>query len=157
MKIGELAKRSGLAPSRIRFYEASGLVQGVERADNGYREYGPEALWTLEIIVSAQSAGFALDDIRNLLPNRDARWQHDALLASLERKLADIEAMQQRLARTKVQLQVAIDSVRNRPEALACSDRAQWVLDKLKESAAPAAPPPPDDGAAGRVRKKSRG
>lgn len=146
MKIGELAKRSGLAPSRIRFYEASGLIRGVERKENGYRDYGPEAVWMLEIITSAQSAGFSLDEIRTLLPNDEARWQHDELLASLERKVQDIEALQQRLARNKAQLLVAIDSVRNRPELLACTDRAQWVLDQLKEPAVPASTPPAEPG-----------
>ncbi len=138
MKIGELAKHSGLAPSRIRFYESSGLIRGVERQENGYREYGPEALWTLDIITSAQRAGFSLDEIRSLLPNDQARWQHDELVASLERKVAEIEALQLRLKQNKAQLLVAIDSVKNRPEALACTDRAKWVLGKLKEGAVPA-------------------
>lgn len=145
MKIGELAKHSGLAPSRIRFYESSGLIRGVERKDNGYREYGPEALWTLDIITSAQRAGFSLDEIRNLLPNDQARWQHEALLASLERKVTEIELLQQRLAQNKAQLLVAIDSVKNRPDALACTDRAQWVLEKLKESAGTASTQQPND------------
>ncbi|WP_310566823.1 MerR family transcriptional regulator [Hydrogenophaga sp.] len=146
MKIGELAKHSGLAPSRIRFYESSGLIRGVERKDNGYREYGPEALWTLDIITSAQRAGFSLDEIRNLLPNDQARWQHEALLASLERKVTEIELLQQRLAQNKAQLLVAIDSVKNRPDALACTDRAQWVLEKLRESTGAAPSEPPNDG-----------
>lgn len=146
MKIGELAKHSGLAPSRIRFYESSGLIRGVERKDNGYREYGPEALWTLDIITSAQRAGFSLDEIRNLLPNDQARWQHEALLASLERKVTEIELLQQRLAQNKAQLLVAIDSVKNRPDALACTDRAQWVLEKLRESTEAAPTEPPNDG-----------
>lgn len=146
MKIGELAKHSGLAPSRIRFYESSGLIRGVERKDNGYREYGPEALWTLDIITSAQRAGFSLDEIRNLLPNDQARWQHEALLASLERKVTEIELLQQRLAQNKAQLLVAIDSVKNRPDALACTDRAQWVLEKLKASTGAAPTEPPNDG-----------
>jgi DNA-binding transcriptional MerR regulator len=133
MKIGELAKRRGLAPSRIRFYEASGLIRGVERKENGYREYGPEVLWTLEIITGAQSAGFSLDEIRNLLPDDQARWQHAELLGSLERKVAEIEVLQKRLEQNKAQLLVAIESVKNRPEELACTDRAQWVLDKLRE------------------------
>lgn len=140
MKIGELAKHSGLAPSRIRFYETSGLIRGVERKENGYREYGPEALWTLDIITSAQRAGFSLDEIRVLLPNDQSRWQHDELLASLERKVAEIEALQQRLEQNKAQLLVAIDSMKNRPDALACTDRAQWVLERLKESSSPARP-----------------
>lgn len=142
MKIGELAKHSGLAPSRIRFYETSGLIRGVERKENGYREYGSEALWTLDIITSAQRAGFSLDEIRVLLPNDQSRWQHDELLASLERKVAEIEALQQRLEQNKAQLLVAIDSMKNRPEALACTDRAQWVLEKLKEGPKPAGAKP---------------
>jgi len=136
MKIGELARQSGLAPSRIRFYEASGLIRGVERKENGYREYGAEALWTLEIITTAQSAGFSLDEIRNLLPNEQAHWQHDELLGSLERKLVEIEALQKRLEQNKAQLLVVIEGVKNRPEELACSDRAQWVLGQLRQEPA---------------------
>lgn len=44
MKIGELAKRSGLAASRIRFYEKIGLLKTVKRSANGYRSYPPETL-----------------------------------------------------------------------------------------------------------------
>jgi DNA-binding transcriptional MerR regulator len=132
MKIGELAKRSGLAPSRIRFYEASGLIQGVQRQGNGYREYGPEALWTLELISSAQCAGFSLDEIRTLLPDHRAQWQPDELVANLERKLAEIEAMQQRLATTKRKLQVAIKSVKTAPRKADFAERAQWMMEQLR-------------------------
>ncbi len=54
MRIGELARLSGLTASRIRFYEAAGLILAVERQANGYRDYPPEAVWILEIIASAQ-------------------------------------------------------------------------------------------------------
>lgn len=37
MKIGDLAKRTGLTASRIRFYERVGLLKAVERTTNGYR------------------------------------------------------------------------------------------------------------------------
>lgn len=133
MKIGELAQRSGLTPSRIRFYEASGLIRSVERKDNGYRTYGAEALWTLEIIIGAQSAGFSLEEIRTLLPDAQAKWQHAELVSSLERKVAEIEAMQKRLAQNKAQLLLAIESIKKRPDELVCTDRAQWVMDKLRE------------------------
>ena len=62
MKIGELAKRSGLTASRIRFYEANGLMPSVTRQANGYRDYDEDAVWILEIITGAQAAGFTLDD-----------------------------------------------------------------------------------------------
>ena len=132
MKIGELAKRTGLATSRIRFYEQSGLLHTVQRQENGYREYGPEALWMLEIISTAQSAGFALDEIRSLLPDSRSTWQHEALLESLQDKVKEIEKLQARLAKNKTQLLLAIDSMKNRPDYLACADRPQWVLDQLR-------------------------
>ncbi len=65
MKIGELASRTGLAASRIRFYEASGLIS-AQRQANGYRRYPEQAVQTLGIISCAQQAGFSLDEIRRL-------------------------------------------------------------------------------------------
>ena len=80
MTIGELAKLTGLAASRIRFYEARGLIR-VRRRANGYRDYGPEAAMLLEIIGNAQSVGFSLEQIRELLPLHSETWQHDRLVA----------------------------------------------------------------------------
>ena len=81
MRIGELAKISGLAPSRIRFYEASGLIKSVERKANGYRDYAPDTQWVLEIITGAQAAGFSLEEIRQLMPMNASGWQHEELLS----------------------------------------------------------------------------
>ncbi|MGU7782196.1 MerR family transcriptional regulator [Burkholderia sp. PU8-34] len=133
MRIGELAKLSGLTASRIRFYEAEGLIAGVERSTNGYRDYSEDAVWMLEIISSAQSAGFSLEQIRHLLPVGAGDWQHDGLLEALERKVAEIDAMQKRLNENKAQLLVAIDSIRNRPTDLNCSERTRWVMDRLRD------------------------
>jgi DNA-binding transcriptional MerR regulator len=44
MKIGELAARSGIAASAIRYYEQAGLMPKAERGANGYRAYGDSAL-----------------------------------------------------------------------------------------------------------------
>ncbi len=132
MKIGELAKLSGLTASRIRFYEASGLIQAVDRRANGYRDYPHEAVAILDIITSAQNAGFTLDEIRHLLPVASkGGWQHEALVEAIQRKIVEIGAMQRRLTATKAQLTMALDSIKNRPEDLSCLDRAKWVLERL--------------------------
>ncbi|WP_175820907.1 MerR family transcriptional regulator [Burkholderia sp. BCC0419] len=133
MRIGELATLSGLSASRIRFYEAEGLITAVERSTNGYRDYAEDAVWMLEIISSAQSAGFSLEQIRHLLPVKAGNWQHDGLVAALERKVAEIEAMQKRLKENKAQLLVAIDSIRNRPTELNCTERTRWVMERLRD------------------------
>ena len=98
MNIGELAKRTGLTNSRIRFYESAGLLKTVDRRPNGYRTYSSDAVLVLELITTAQKAGFSLDEIRTLLPSDLDRWEHDALLDALRKKVRDIEALEQRLA-----------------------------------------------------------
>ncbi|BBT40327.1 MerR family transcriptional regulator [Pseudomonas putida] len=136
MKIGELAKITGLAPSRIRFYEASGLIHAVERKANGYRDYDTDAVWVLEMITSAQAAGFTLEQIRHLMPVNANGWRHDELLDGLKRKVEEIEALQQQLARNKAQLLLVIDGVQSKPEGMACADNTQRVLNQLREDMA---------------------
>jgi DNA-binding transcriptional MerR regulator len=94
MRIGELAGRSGLSTSRIRFYEAKGLLDVVSRKANGYRDYPADALVVLGIIVGAQRTGFSLDEIRQILPKDLQSWRHGELMDALHRKIADIEEME---------------------------------------------------------------
>lgn len=136
MKIGELAKLTGLAPSRIRFYEASGLIHAVERKANGYRDYDADAVWVLEMITSAQAAGFTLEQIRHLMPVNANVWRHDELLDGLKRKVEEIDVLQQQLARNKAQLLLVIDGIQGKPEGMACADNTQRVLNQLREDMA---------------------
>jgi DNA-binding transcriptional MerR regulator len=134
MKIGELASRTGLAASRIRFYEASGLIS-AQRQANGYRRYPEQAVQTLGIISCAQQAGFSLDEIRRLLPQGDSQGlAHAELLASLQRKVGEIEAMQQRLAQNKAQLLSIIASIESKPEGMPCAENAERVMAQLRGS-----------------------
>ncbi len=67
MTIGELAKRVGLRPSALRYYEEQRLLKPDGRTESGYRLYGPTAEQTLRLIQRAQRLGLSLDDIRRLL------------------------------------------------------------------------------------------
>jgi DNA-binding transcriptional MerR regulator len=129
MKIGELAKRSGLATSTIRFYESKGLLKSVARQSNGYREYPPDAATVLAVIINAQQTGFTLDEIANILPANAVDWEHDELVSTLARKIDDIEAMEARLAQNKAQLRSLIDAINSKPAGMACKDNAVRVMD----------------------------
>lgn len=132
MKIGELANRTGLAASRIRFYEASGLIS-AQRQANGYRHYPEQAVQTLGIISCAQQAGFSLEEIRRLLPDANTEgWAHEQLLGSLQRKVGEIEVMQQRLAQNKAQLLTIIASIESKPEGMPCTENAERVMAQLR-------------------------
>lgn len=131
MKIGELARLSGVAASRIRFYEASGLLQPAERQSNGYREYAPESATRLEIILRAQSAGFSLEEIRAVLPAHLGEWPREELLQTLRSKVTEIELLEQRLAQNKRDLLALINEVDHKADGEDCADRTKRVFDKM--------------------------
>lgn len=144
MKIGELARLSGVAASRIRFYEASGLLRPAERQSNGYREYAPESVTRLEIILRAQSAGFSLEEIRALLPGHQGAWPREELLLALRRKVAEIDVLEQHLAQNKRDLLALIREVDHEADGEDCAERARRVFDKMnmRPLKQPAAEPP---------------
>lgn len=78
--IGDVARRAGIKPSAIRYYERIGLLPEAERV-SGWRRYDESALDRLAVIELAQRAGFTLAEIRTLLngfsPDTapSARWQ----------------------------------------------------------------------------------
>ena len=66
LDIAEVARRSGLAPSALRFYEKRGLIASAGR--NGLRRtYRPEVLERLALIACARGAGFTIAEIARFL------------------------------------------------------------------------------------------
>jgi len=65
LDIADVAGRSGLPPSTLRFYEQKGLIASVGR--RGLRRlFGPDVLDRLALITLGRHAGFALDDLATL-------------------------------------------------------------------------------------------
>jgi MerR family redox-sensitive transcriptional activator SoxR len=62
LTIGEIARRSGVASSALRFYEEKGLIVS-ERAGSGHRRYPRSALRRIAFIVFAQRIGLSLEEI----------------------------------------------------------------------------------------------
>ncbi len=107
--IGEVARRSGLRPSAIRYYEARGLVPEPERVA-GRRRYPPEILKTLSVIRTAQRAGLNLEEARELLgASDDDGAVSDHLRAIAERKLPEVQALIERATLVKRWLEAASD------------------------------------------------
>lgn len=91
MAIGEVAERSGMTTSRIRYYEARGLLPEPERAA-GKRRYDAEVLRRLAIIEAAQRVGFTLEEIRDLLGSRD-ELAHERLRELALMKLPQLDEL----------------------------------------------------------------
>ncbi|WP_322047469.1 MerR family transcriptional regulator [Paraburkholderia sp. J67] len=144
MKIGELAERTGLAASRIRFYEDIGLLK-AERLPNGYRTYTPQTVLVLDLIAAAQQAGFSLDEIRTLLPPDLGQWQHGSLVDTLRAKVQDIEALEKRLAHSKAQLVGLLAEIEAKPEDMDCAANAKRVLSRMRSGELKTSALPADD------------
>ena len=66
LTIGEVASRSGMAPSALRFYESEGLLHSA-RSSGGQRRYERDVLRRLAFIRVAQRVGLSLDEVRAAL------------------------------------------------------------------------------------------
>ena len=72
LKIGEVAKESGVGIEALRFYERSGLLGRPGRTQSGYRLYDAEVLTRLDFIKRAQVLGFSLHEIKQIIADKQA-------------------------------------------------------------------------------------
>ncbi len=102
MRIGELAKATGVNIQTIRFYEREGLLRKPLRLPSGYREYAPTDVAHITFIRSCQGIGFTLRDVKEVLDlhgvlaspeqteNLKPKAQKELLMAA-RRRLASID------------------------------------------------------------------
>ena len=91
LAIGEVAARAGMSTSRIRYYEARGLLAEPERVA-GKRRYTDEVFRWLAIIDAAQRVGFTLEEIRDLLGSREEP-AHERLRQLAVSKLPELDEL----------------------------------------------------------------
>ena len=93
LTIGEVARRTGVRTSALRYYESIGLLSAARRV-NGHRRYDPSAIQLLGVIHLAQQAGFTMAEIQTLFHGfapetaPGERWRPLA-----EHKLGEIDAL----------------------------------------------------------------
>lgn len=96
LDISELSRQSGIAASKIRYYEEIGLIQSVGR--KGLRRvFEPEVLSRLSLIALGQIAGFSLAEIREMLgPKGQPSIDRDMLGAKadiLDRRIKELSVL----------------------------------------------------------------
>lgn len=104
LTIGEVARRAGVATSSMRYYERIGLLPKPDRS-GGQRRYDVDVLGKLGFIGVAQSAGFKLREIKELIDGADGLGEPMRSLSS--RKLGEVEALLERTKAIKGWLEVA--------------------------------------------------
>lgn len=119
MRIRELARLTGLAPSAIRYYEQRDMFSPgqVRRDANGYRDYTPEALRRVELILAGRAAGFSLAQMRGRMQDWETMGD-DRRTALLEEQLQVIDGRIAALVRGR-------ETVREALAALAAPRRGE--------------------------------
>jgi MerR family redox-sensitive transcriptional activator SoxR len=105
LPIGELAARSGHAPSALRYYEDVGLIH-AERTAGGQRRYRRATLRRLAFIRAAQRIGLTLDEVRAALSQlpeghvpTTAQWNRIATAwqRRIDEQIAELQRLRSRL------------------------------------------------------------
>ena len=105
MKIGEVARRVGLATSAIRFYEDEGLIPEPLRTESGYRDYDPSVVDRIRFIRAGQAVGLTLRQLNEVLQIRDeggSPCRHvtellDARIQDVDLRIEELRVLRQNL------------------------------------------------------------
>lgn len=100
MDIGEVAERSGVPPSTLRYYEEIGLIQSVSRLGLR-RQFDGDVLLRLSLIELGKTAGFSLTEIAGMF-GKDGRPdiprnQLHARAEDLQRQMLDLRVLRDAL------------------------------------------------------------
>lgn len=129
LRIGELARQSGLSVEAIRYYERRGLISPAGRLPSGYRTYHPDSQQRLHFILRCKDLGFSLEEIRELLT---LQQQPDQSSAEVKRRVEEkITLVEQKLHQLQ-QLNASLHQL----NALCCGDGPVSdcpILEFLKE------------------------
>ena len=130
MRIGEAAKRSGMAARTIRFYEEAGLIEPATRRESGYREFSADDVRRLRFIHRARNLGFGIEEVGRLL----------SLWSDRERASADVKRLAlEHVARVEAkmaELRSMRDAILHLAERCHGDDRPECpILDELAGSA----------------------
>ena len=117
LKIGELAKQTGLTVGTLRYYSDIGLLQPVHIGDNGYRYYAANACEQVQFIKKSQALGFTLEEIRQILDVRNGgEIPCDLVQGLLDSKIEKLAIQIKQMSLFKAELEGYRDLWANNPE-----------------------------------------
>ena len=129
MKVSELARLSGVAPSAIRFYESVGVLPPAPRRPNGYREYGQQDLCRVRVLASLRSLGIELDEsarLADLCSKGRCDEMEERLLPRIEQRRAELAAARAEIEHVDEELARLERAIRSdEPQTTLCLERQE--------------------------------
>lgn len=126
LTIGQLAKATDVPGSTLRYYERTGLLRRPPRSAGNYRLYDEQDVYRVRFIRAAQTTGFSLDDVAELLkPSSCSKVQR-----RIEERLQEISARLKDLRHVQRVLEAALGTCRDHEPTGRCG-----VIDSLSATA----------------------
>ena len=121
LRIGQIAKQSGVGIETIRYYERQGLLEEPERRPSGFRQYDQSVVARLQFIRRTKDLGFTLAEIKELLGLWfDATTRCEHVRQRAEQKIEDIDDKIRSLQRMKRSLKTVIQQCESRESFTEC-------------------------------------
>jgi DNA-binding transcriptional MerR regulator len=109
LKIGEVSKLTGIGIEALRFYERSALLGRPRRTTSGYRLYEPGVVDRLAFIKRAQVLGFTLDEIKQIIAEKQAgRSPCEEVREIVRHRLEELDARLEEMKRYRKELGEAL-------------------------------------------------
>lgn len=91
MTRGELAKKTGVSPAAIRYYEEHNILPSPRRRSNGYRFYTEDYVVKIQLIKDAKTLGYSLKEIAEIMDMLSQDIELDTLRKIVHLKHEEIE------------------------------------------------------------------
>lgn len=116
--VGEMAKRLGIAPSTLRYYDQEGLLPFVERSSSGMRMFKDSDYEWLQVIECLKKTGMQLKDIREFI----------------EMAMQGDETIEPRLALIRQQREIVKEQIKSLQDTLHTLDFKCWYYETAQSA-----------------------
>lgn len=100
LRIGEVARQSGISSATVRLYERRGLLAPAIRSASGYRGFPQEAVERMKLVQCSLAVGFTLNELSRILRERDSgKAPCRAVRLLAQEKLAELKTQKNEIAR----------------------------------------------------------
>lgn len=135
LKIGKLAKQTGVTVGTLRYYESLGLLEPALRNSSGYRYYTADAARQVQFIKKAQRLNFSLQEIQQILTSRRQGITACPLVQDLlSRKIDFFQQEIQRMSAFKAELEAYKKLWTNRTSDNPDSEELCTLIEGVKEA-----------------------
>lgn len=139
-----LARSAGVPDHVVRFYARSGLIRPARQASNGYRQFVPEDVKRVRFVRAAQSLGFTLAEIREILRrSRQGKTPCPLVRDIIARRLGENRERLEYVRTLQERMQGASETWRGMPDRVPHGDDICALIEAVVDGVSVPPPRPP--------------